>query len=127
MPIDPTIGAALGGSEWQIPGIAPLGPEATPAPGAQRAQGTDAASAVEGAEGGARGEGFGDMLAGQIEKLAATQREAAGASEALATGQAEDVSQVVMAVERARLSMQLATTLRSKATEAYHEIFRTQV
>lgn len=127
MPIDATIGAALSGSEWQIPGISPIAPEAG-APGVARAgEGADAAAAAGGAGAGGQGGGFGDVLAGQIEKLAQGQREAAGASKALATGQAEDVSQVVMSVERAKMSMQLAATLRSKATEAYHEIFRTQV
>jgi flagellar hook-basal body complex protein FliE len=32
-----------------------------------------------------------------------------------------------MAVERARLSMQLASTLRTKAVEAVNDIFHTQV
>jgi flagellar hook-basal body complex protein FliE len=33
----------------------------------------------------------------------------------------------VMAVERARLSMQLASTLRNKAVEAVNDVFHTQV
>jgi flagellar hook-basal body complex protein FliE len=32
-----------------------------------------------------------------------------------------------MAVERARLSMQLASTLRTKAVEAFSDVFHTQV
>jgi flagellar hook-basal body complex protein FliE len=73
------------------------------------------------------GEGFGSMLADQVGALQGTQDQAAAASQALAAGTAEDVSSVVMAVERAQLSMQLASQLRTKATEAYQEIFRTQV
>jgi len=80
----------------------------------------------EAASGGA-GEGFGSVLADQVGALQGTQDQAAGASQALAAGTAQDVSSVVMAVERAQLSMQLASQLRNKATEAYQEIFRTTV
>ena len=33
----------------------------------------------------------------------------------------------MIAIERARLSMELASQVRNKAVEAYQEIFRTQV
>ena len=67
------------------------------------------------------------MLAGQIENLQGLQSDAAGQSRALATGQAQDISEVVMSVERAQLSMQLAASLRDKGVESFQEIFRTQV
>lgn len=66
-------------------------------------------------------------VAGQLEKLGDLQSEGAAASRALATGQAADPESVVMAVERARLSMQLASQLRNKAVEAFTDIFHTQV
>ena len=75
----------------------------------------------------AGGAGFGDMLAGQVDNLQSLQTDAAAQSQALATGQAADASEVVMAVERAQLSMQLAATVRDKSVEAFQEIFRTQV
>jgi flagellar hook-basal body complex protein FliE len=71
--------------------------------------------------------GFGSVLADQVAALQGTQDEAAAASQSLAAGTAEDLSSVVMAVERAQLSMQLASQLRNRAVEAYQEIFRTQV
>jgi flagellar hook-basal body complex protein FliE len=67
------------------------------------------------------------MLTDQLGKLEATQNDAAKASQDLATGQASDPEAVVMAVERARLSMQLASTLRTKAVEAFTDVFHTQV
>ena len=73
------------------------------------------------------GEGFGGMLADQVSNLQGLQTEAAAQSQALAAGTAEDASQVVMAVERAQLSMQLAANLRDKSLDSFHEIFRTQV
>ncbi len=71
--------------------------------------------------------GFGGMLGKQLSNLEGLQTDAAQQSAALATGQAEDASQVVMAVEKARLSMQLAASLRDKGIESFQEIFRTQV
>ena len=73
------------------------------------------------------GSGFGSMLADQLGALQATQDDAAAQSQALAAGTAEDVSSVVMAVERAQLSMQLASQLRNRGVEAFQELFRTQV
>jgi flagellar hook-basal body complex protein FliE len=75
----------------------------------------------------AGGPGFGGMLADRLGALAETQQEAAAAGQALATGTATDPAQVVMAVERAQLSMQLAAQLRDKGLQAFQEIFRTQV
>jgi flagellar hook-basal body complex protein FliE len=97
MTIDPTF--AVSGAEWQI------APVEAPA------------------EAGASGSGFGKMLNG----LQATQTEAAQAAQDLATGQASDPTAVVMAVERAQLSMQLASQIRTKAVEAVQTIFQTQV
>jgi flagellar hook-basal body complex protein FliE len=107
MPIDPSF--AVSGGEWQIPGLGQEG-------------------AVGGAQDSApKGGGFGGMLANSIGALEKTQTEAAGASQAFAAGTVSDPTQVVMAVERAKLSMQMASTMRSKAVEAYQDIFHTQV
>ena len=75
----------------------------------------------------ATGTGFGDLLGKSLSSLAASQTEAAEASQALATGQATDPTAVVMAVERAQLAMQLASQIRTKAVEAAQDIFHTQV
>ena len=102
MIIDPT-SFATSGTEWQV---APVEAPAAPAEA---------------------GKGFGGMLTDSIKSLEATQNDAAQASQDLATGQASDPEAVVMAVERARLSMQLASTLRTKAVEAFSDVFHTQV
>jgi flagellar hook-basal body complex protein FliE len=103
MPIDPSF--AVTGPEFRIDGLAGAG-EATPA---------------------SDGVGFGDLLGKSLESLASSQTEAADAAQALATGQAEDPTAVVMAVERAQLAMQLASQIRTKAVEAAQDIFHTQV
>jgi flagellar hook-basal body complex protein FliE len=108
LPIDPSVASSA--SEWAIPSV----DDATSGAGAGAVQGDG-------------GSGFGSMLADQIGKLETTQNQAADAAQALATGQASDPEAVVMAVERARLSMQLASTLRNKAVEAINDVFHTQV
>jgi flagellar hook-basal body complex protein FliE len=113
MPVDAITAMGVTGPEWNI--SIPDTP------------GLDGATAVDGAGSGAADGGFGGMLTKQIENLQGLQTDAAAQSQALATGTAEDASQVVMAVEKARLSMQLAATLRDKGVESFQEIFRTQV
>jgi flagellar hook-basal body complex protein FliE len=110
MPIDPTL--AVRGGEWSV-GLGDAAVPGIPGTGA-----TDAA--------GASGKGFGGMLADQIGALEKLQTDAATGSRALAAGKA-DPTEVVMAVERARLGMQLASQIRTKAVEAVQDIFHTQV
>ena len=112
-PIDPSMAAM--GAEWKVPGISGAG-QGSDVPG------VGGAGAAEGPQ-----ESFGQMLSGQVEQLQGLQEGAAQQSQALATGQATDPSQVVMAVERARLGMQLASQIRTKLVEAQQDIFHTQV
>jgi flagellar hook-basal body complex protein FliE len=106
MPIDPLM--AVRGGEWSVDlgeiGIPGAG-SATPKTG---------------------GSGFGGMLADQIGSLEKLQTDAAQGAQALAAGTA-DPTQVVMAVEKARLGMQLASQIRTKAVDAIQDVFHTQV
>jgi flagellar hook-basal body complex protein FliE len=107
MTIDPTM--AIRGGEWSVnlgDGAIPSGPAGTGSSG---------------------GSGFGGMLANQIGALERLQTDAAQGSQALAAGTAADPTDVVMAVEKARLSMQLASQIRTKAVDAIQDIFHTQV
>jgi flagellar hook-basal body complex protein FliE len=83
---------------------------------------TDAPSAAKDGTG-----GFGKALAGAIDGLSESQNQATDQAQQLATGQAKDISGVVMSVEKASLELQLAVQLRNKGVEAYQEIFRMQV
>jgi flagellar hook-basal body complex protein FliE len=73
------------------------------------------------------GGGFGQALGDALKQLDASQATADQQTQALATGQATDMSSVVMSVEKASLEVQLATQIRSKATDAFNEIMRMQV
>jgi len=72
---------------------------------------------------GAAGNGFAKVIA----QLTDQQEGAAQAAQQLAAGTASDPSQAVLAVERARLSMQLAAQIRTKVVESVNDIFHTQV
>jgi len=109
MPTVPPIGVndlSTQAPEWSVGGVGSV------QDGAQAAQGAN---------------GFGGMLENSIQSLDNVQTQAANASQALATGQATDPSSVVMTIERARLAMQLASQIRTKAVEAYTDVFHTQV
>jgi len=103
----PGIGQALG-QEFSIPPVT----------------GSDSATGQEAAAGAG---GFGKALGGAIDKLVETQKTATDQSQALALGKASDIQTVAIDVERANLAIQLATQVRNKAVDAYHEIFRMQV
>jgi flagellar hook-basal body complex protein FliE len=102
MTVDPSL--AVSGAEWQIQPIESTAPA-----------------------GDSEGSSFSSLLGDSIQSLAKTQNDASAQAQALATGEATDPTAVVMAVERAQLSMQLAGQIRTKAVEAAQEIFRTQV
>jgi flagellar hook-basal body complex protein FliE len=71
--------------------------------------------------------GFGKALAGAMNGLEQSQAAASQQAQALATGQATDMASVVASVEKASLEVQLATQVRTKATEAFNQIMQMQV
>ena len=85
-----------------------------------------ASSGLEGT-GGAESPSFGNELSGAISSLEGTQQSAAGAAQSLATGTATDPESAVVTVQDAQMAMDLAATIRTKATEAAQSIFQTQV
>jgi flagellar hook-basal body complex protein FliE len=108
----------------QIPSFQPIQPIDPFGAGSEFQVGSvDAAGTGASAPAGA----FGGMLTQQLSNLNDLQNTAASQSQALATGQAQDVTQVVADVEKAALAMQLATQVRNKAVDAYNELFRIQI
>jgi len=121
--IVPPIGGLGGGlSIGQAEGLA-QGSSAAPAEGL--AQGGQAGGATE-SVGGESG-GFGGELTQAISSLEKTQQSADSASQALATGKVADPESAVVTVEDAQMAMDLASQIRTKATEAAQSIFQTQV
>jgi flagellar hook-basal body complex protein FliE len=82
---------------------------------------------VDGTAASTGGSGFGGALTDAISSLEKTQQSGSEASQALAMGTVKDPEAAVVTVEDAQLAMQLASQLRTKATEAVQTIFQTQV
>lgn len=72
-------------------------------------------------------ESFVAVLREQMDQLVALQDNAAQLQQALAAGQIDDLSQVVLAVQKADLGLNFALQLRNKVVEAYQELTRMQV
>lgn len=74
-----------------------------------------------------RSQSFGAYLAQAIDKVAADQVQADQAARGLVTGEIQDVAQVMIASEKATLSLQLLVQVRNKVIEAYQEVMRMPV
>lgn len=94
--------------------------------GTRGVEGTGAVEGVGGA-GGSGSSSFGSELSEAISSLEGTQLSADSAAQSLATGTAKDPESAVVSVEDAQMAMDLASQLRTKATEAAQNIFQTQV
>jgi flagellar hook-basal body complex protein FliE len=70
---------------------------------------------------------FGQILSDALENVNDLQKKADQASTDLATGRIEDVSQVVIAAEKASVALQLTIQVRNKMLESYQEMMRMQV
>ena len=70
---------------------------------------------------------FGALIADKLQASAAIQGQGAQAAQALATGQANDISAATIAVEKAAIALQLTAAFRNKAVEAYQDVMRMQI
>ena len=70
---------------------------------------------------------FGTYLKDALKKTNALQLESDRQNALLAAGRVEDVSQVVIASQKAEIALQLTLQLRNRAMSAYQEIMRMQV
>jgi len=70
---------------------------------------------------------FGEYLTNAMKKVNKLQLDSDEQNALLAAGQIEDVSQVVVASQKAEIALQLTLQLRNRAVSAYQEIMRMQV
>lgn len=70
---------------------------------------------------------FSKFLSDALSQVDALQANADAASLQLATGQVEDMSTVMVAIEKASLSLSLTVAVRDKAIDAYNQIMRMQM
>jgi flagellar hook-basal body complex protein FliE len=79
------------------------------------------------AAGGGEVGSFVSQLRQQLDEVLALQDQAGTLQQQLAAGQAVDINQVLVTVQKADLALNFALQLRNKVLEAYQEISRTQV
>ena len=70
---------------------------------------------------------FGEYLTDSLKKVNELHHEADKWKAALAAGKVEDISQVVVAGQKAEIATQLTLQIRNRAVSAYQEIMRMQV
>lgn len=71
--------------------------------------------------------GFAEYLTDALKETNRLQLDSDRWNAALAAGQVDDVSQVVIASQKADIALQLTLQLRNRAVSAYQEIMRMQV
>lgn len=99
-----------------LPNIAPTAPTKPSAP----------ASSVPGLEQPA-GPSFGDTLKDAVGSVNELQGNADNMAQKLATGDVQDIHQVMLALNKASNAFGLTMQVRNKAVEAYQDIMRMQV
>ena len=70
---------------------------------------------------------FGEYLTDAVKRTNELQIASDKMNAALAAGRIEDVSQVVVASQKAEIALQLALQIRNRITSAYQEMMRMQV
>ena len=70
---------------------------------------------------------FGEFLSDSLKEVKTLKKQSEVANMKLAAGQVEDISEVVIAGEKASIAVQLTMQVRNKMVEAYQEIMRMQV
>lgn len=70
---------------------------------------------------------FGELLAQGLEHVHALQKDADAAILQLALGETDNFHQVMTAVERASIALELTIAIRNRLVDAYHELMRMQV
>ena len=74
-----------------------------------------------------QGKSFGDTLTEAVSKVNDMQQDADVKMQQLATGENTNVSEVMIAAEKADIALKLMMSVRSKMIDAYQEIMKMQV
>lgn len=82
---------------------------------------------LEKAGGSRKTESFSDTLKKQLGEVNDLQIEAERASEKLALGEAENIHEVMIQTEEAKLALELTVQVRNKVLEAYQDIMKMQI
>ncbi len=72
-------------------------------------------------------EGFQDVLRNALRDVDKLQKEADHLSEAFVRGEVEDLHQVIVAAEKARIGLELTVNISNKLVQGYQELNRMQL
>lgn len=72
-------------------------------------------------------EGFGQIFKQALEEVSAAQNTSDKLTNKLITGEVKDIHEVMIASQKASLSLQMTLQVRNKVVEAYQEVMRMQV
>lgn len=72
-------------------------------------------------------EGFGQLFKQTLEEVKAAQNHSDKLTNELVTGEVKDIHEVMIASQKASLSLQLTVQVRNKVVEAYQEVMRMQL
>ena len=70
---------------------------------------------------------FGQYLVDALKETNTLQQKSAAMNAALAAGEVDDISQVVIAGQKAEIALQLTMQVRNRVLSAYQELMRMQV
>ena len=73
------------------------------------------------------GSSFGSIIKDTISQTVAAEQQSEQAIEGLATGQARNLHEVMISVEKADISLKMLVQFRNKALQAYEEMMRMQI
>jgi len=73
------------------------------------------------------GSSFGGIIKDTISQTVAAEQQSDQAIEGLATGQAKNLHEVMISVEKADISLKMLVQFRNKALQAYEEMMRMQI
>ena len=72
-------------------------------------------------------EGFSEIFKQTLDKVKAAQNHSDKLTNELVTGEVKDIHEVMIASQKASLSLQLTVQVRNKVVEAYQEVMRMQL
>lgn len=72
-------------------------------------------------------EGFSEIFKQTLDEVKATQNHSDKLTNELVTGEVQDIHEVMIAAQKASLSLQLTVQVRNKVVEAYQEVMRMQL
>lgn len=73
------------------------------------------------------GTGFGDMLQNALNKVSAAEHASSKQTELLASGQIDNLHDVMITAQKAKITVETAVEIQQKVIDIYNEVMRMQI